>query len=60
MTEVEYRARVLPGLAKVPVRAIAAAMGVSQGYAARVRKGEAVPHPRHWSTLTDVRIGANE
>jgi hypothetical protein len=51
MTEAEFRARVLPGLAGVPVRAIAAALGVSQGYAARVRKAEAVPHPRHREPL---------
>jgi CRISPR-associated endonuclease Cas1 len=51
MTEAEYRERVLPGLAEVPVRTIAAAMAVSQGYAARVRKGETVPHPRHWPVL---------
>jgi CRISPR-associated endonuclease Cas1 len=51
MTAEEYRDRVLPGLASVSVRAIAAALGVSHGYAARVRKGETVPHPRHWSAL---------
>src|SRR5262245_8046998 len=44
MTEAEYRARVVPGLAGVPARTIAAALRVSQGYAARVRKGETVPH----------------
>jgi len=37
--------RELPGLAGVATRAITAALGMSQGYAARVRKGEVVPHP---------------
>jgi CRISPR-associated endonuclease Cas1 len=55
MTEEEYRSRVLPGLAVLPVRAIASALGVSPGYAARVRKGEVVPHARHWPVLTDLR-----
>jgi hypothetical protein len=54
MTEDEYRARVLPGLARASVRAIALAMGVSQGYAARLRKGETVPHPRHWAALSGL------
>jgi hypothetical protein len=60
MTEAEYRSRVVPRLARMPARAIATALGVSQGYAARVRTGERVPHPRHWSTLADVRIDVNE
>jgi CRISPR-associated endonuclease Cas1 len=54
MTEEEYRAQVLPGLCEMSVRAIASTLGVSQGYAARVRKGETVPHPRHWVRLHTV------
>jgi hypothetical protein len=53
----EYWLRVLPGLAGVPMRAIAVALGVSQGYAARVRKGEMAPHPRHWGAL--ARLGVS-
>jgi hypothetical protein len=51
MTGAEYRACVVPGLAQVPVREIAEVLGVSQGYAERVRKGEVVPHARHWTAL---------
>jgi len=54
LSEEEYRATVLPGLAKKSVRAIAATMGVSYGYAAQVRKGETVPHPRHWAALQNL------
>ena len=49
-----YRVRELPGLAGVATRAITAALGMSQGYAARVRKGEVVPHVRHWTALRDL------
>ena len=55
MTKDHYRVRVLPELACVSVRMIAAAMDVSLGYAARVRKGETVPHPHHWDSL--ARLG---
>jgi hypothetical protein len=51
MTEEDYRARVVPRLAAVTVREIAAVLGVSLGYAARVHKGEVVPHARHWDGL---------
>jgi CRISPR-associated endonuclease Cas1 len=54
MTEAEYRAHVMPALARLSARAIAAVLGLSQGYAARVRKGEIVPHPRHWPPLERV------
>jgi hypothetical protein len=63
MAEAEYRACVVPGLARVSANNIAAAIGVSQGYAARVRKGEVVPHARHWTTLEDLgqeRTGRRE
>jgi hypothetical protein len=48
MTEDEYRARAPAGPVRVSVRSIAAAMGVSLGRAARVRKSETVPRPQHW------------
>jgi hypothetical protein len=57
MTESEYRAQVLPGLSQISVRTIAEAMGVSQGYAARVRRGEVMPHPRHWQPLARIGLG---
>jgi hypothetical protein len=53
----EYWLRVLTGLAGVPMRAIAAALRVSQGCAARVRKGETVPHARHRESL--ARLGVS-
>jgi hypothetical protein len=54
MTEEEYRARVLQGLAEASAPAIATALGDSQGYAARLSKGETVPHPRHWAILATM------
>jgi hypothetical protein len=55
MTEAEYRERILPGLATVSVKAIARTLGVSEGYARSVRDGEKVPHPRHWTTLSQFK-----
>jgi hypothetical protein len=54
MTEAEYRARVMPGLGRVSTREIAAALDVSQGYAAGIKKGQKVPHPRHWRALQAI------
>jgi len=39
---------------KVSVRAVAPAMAVTQGYAARVRTGEVAPHTRHWTILATM------
>jgi hypothetical protein len=58
MTEAEYQTQEMPGPSRMPVRAIAAAMGVSQGYAEWVRKGEVIPHPRHWSALARPGVSA--
>lgn len=38
-------------LAQVPVREIMRATGLSQPYCAMIRRGERVPHPRHWARL---------
>jgi len=54
MTEAEYREQILSELASVSVKVIARAMNVSEGCAARVRKGEKVPHPRHWTVVAEL------
>ena len=41
-------------LASVTVSAIAAATGLSKSYAAQIRRGEYVPHPRHWPALAQL------
>ena len=46
------------------VRTNTAAIGVLRGYAARVRNGETVPHPRHWAVLWNLQgaipLGAHD
>jgi hypothetical protein len=41
-------------MTEVLVRATVAATWVSQGYAARVHKGEAMPHPRYSAILATM------
>jgi hypothetical protein len=46
---------ILPWLEDVPLRLIAEATGLSEGYCSFVWRGQKVPHRRHWATLT--RLG---
>jgi CRISPR-associated endonuclease Cas1 len=50
----EFRTQILPGLADVPLKAIAQATGLSTSSASKVRSGRRVPHPRHWEALAGV------
>jgi len=49
-----YRARVQPRLAELPYRTIAARLSVSEPYAAAIRAGRRLPHPRHWEALAKL------
>ena len=49
-----YTRRIQPQLAKVTVAAIASAIDVSRFYAAEIRRGNRVPHPRHWVRLAEL------
>jgi len=51
LTEEVYRKKIQPGLAGITVPAIASALGISQPYAAEIRAGRYLPHPRHWLAL---------
>ena len=46
-----YQREVQPRLAQVAIRAIRTALGISKSYAANIRSGTRMPHPRHWETL---------
>jgi hypothetical protein len=48
---VDFRRDILPKLQRLPVRAIAEAMGASISHGSKVRGGKLVPHKRHWLTL---------
>jgi CRISPR-associated endonuclease Cas1 len=49
-----YTQRILPRLSTVNVSAIQLAMRVSKAYAADIRSGKRVPHPRHWQSLSKL------
>jgi hypothetical protein len=41
----------------VPLARIVAFTGLSLRYASLIRRGEKVPHPKHWVTLRTVAKG---
>jgi CRISPR-associated protein Cas1 len=48
-----YSEKIQPLVARTSASAIALAIGVSRGYAGRVRQGYR-PHPRHWQALAEL------
>lgn len=54
LTEEVFRKRVQPLLAQFQVPRIAESIGISQPYATSIRRGERLPHPRHWLTLASL------
>jgi len=60
LNEEIYRKNIQPRLVGVPVSTISRALGVSEPYAADIRAGRRMPHPRHWlslASLADVLFG---
>ena len=49
-----YLQKIQPRLAGVTIPVIASALGLSQPYAAEIRAGRCLPHPRHWQTLARI------
>jgi len=45
---------ILPCLQATPLKAMAEATGLSQGYCSFIRRGIRVPHRRHWHTLATL------
>jgi hypothetical protein len=58
LTEEVYREKIQPRLAGITIPVISSALGVSQPYAAEIRAGRYLPHPRHWLALAQI-IGAS-
>jgi hypothetical protein len=59
LTEDLFTKRIQPLLPKFSTSTIARSIGVSRGYAGRIRDGYR-PHPRHWQALAglvDKRLG---
>jgi CRISPR-associated endonuclease Cas1 len=44
---------ILPTIQQIPLRRLAAATGLSLRYVSLIRRGERVPHQRHWEAFAD-------
>ena len=51
--EETFKRVIQPQLASFSIRKLAAALGVSEGYAAEIRK-KRIPHARHWGVLANL------
>ncbi len=54
LTQSTYKERIWPRLCSVTVPTLAQTLKVSEPYAAKVRKGQYVPHPMHWEALAEL------
>ena len=54
LSEDVFRARIQPLLARIEVPLIAKTIDVSKPYATWIRRGERLPHPRHWLALANL------
>ena len=54
LTQSSYHELILPRLAEITVPILARTLKVSEPYAAKVRKGQHVPHPMHWPKLAEL------
>jgi CRISPR-associated endonuclease Cas1 len=53
-----FTIEILPTLRALPTASIASATGLSKIMCAKVRRGEIVPHPRHWPALRELAKGS--
>jgi hypothetical protein len=49
-----YRREIIPRLPTFTVKKIRIAIDVSHPYAALIKRGQRIPHPRHWLTLAEL------
>jgi hypothetical protein len=54
LTEEFYREKIQPRLSGITVPGLSSALGLSLPYAAEIRAGRYLPHPRHWLTLAGL------
>jgi hypothetical protein len=54
LTEEVFREKIQPRMSGITVPAISSALGLSEPYAAEIRAGRQLPHPRHWLTLAQL------
>jgi hypothetical protein len=49
-----YRREILPRLSAFTVKKIRVAIDVSHPYATLIKRGDRIPHPRHWMRLAGL------
>jgi len=54
MTREEFLKKVVPALRRIPVAQIAATVGLSEVYCAKIRGGRGVPHRSRWQVFAQV------
>jgi CRISPR-associated protein Cas1 len=52
----EFTREILPHIQNVPLRRLSAETGLSLRYVALIRRGERVPHPRHWQAFAGAGL----
>jgi hypothetical protein len=51
-----FAREILPAIRDIPLRQLTVATGLSLSYCALIRRGERVPHPRHWLSLKQAAL----
>jgi hypothetical protein len=54
LNEDVYRREIQPRLKQITISTIASALHVSVMYAMHIRRGQRIPHPRHWQKLAEI------
>ena len=54
LNEEIYREKIQPRLSGITIPVLSSALSISQPYAAEIRAGRCLPHPRHWEKLAAV------
>lgn len=54
LTEEVYRERVQPLLRGISTSRVSTTLGVTWAHASNIRRGERLPHPRHWPKLAEL------
>jgi CRISPR-associated endonuclease Cas1 len=49
-----FKREILPLIQEVPLSRLARATGLSLRYVSQIRRGERVPHPKHWSSFRNL------
>lgn len=48
-----FQREILPHIRQIPLRRLMDATGLSLRYVSQIRRGERVPHPRHWRAFRE-------